>query len=529
MNRFTRVRELAGRPRAEPLLAAAALALLAAIALAHYLRHGGFIYDDWSTAATMHFHGFGTLATHVLDAAAHRPLSAIYYPVVEAALGSHEHWHLVLVAVLRVGLSLVLFVLLRELRFDRLSAGAAAALALLNPWDDSTLLWGSTGHMTLAVVLWLAGLLVALRALRSGSRRAHALAVALYLASILLYEIALVVVLLSGLLYLGRAPRREALRRWAIEVAAVGLAVLLFTSRLLHPLGGDDVHAAQGLGGTLRHLGTIVDQGLTVTAAALVPFGAPGRVAVALGALLLVLTGAVVAWRAPDAELRRELRRWLAACALGAAIVAGGWVVLAVADPYYSPGQLGVGNRINIVACVGLAVLAIALVRLATALAFGALPRDRERYAALLTLLVTASIAGAYLDHLDTDRSAWENARSQQTVVLQALRNSMAPPPPGTTLIARGFNLWAAPGVPVFAAYWDLDGAVKLMWRDPTLRAWPAPRGALSCARTGIAVTGISKGRAPARYGHTILADLTSGARAQIATPAVCRVLARTG
>ena len=234
------------------------------------------------------------------------------------------------------------------------------------------------------------------------------------------------------------------------------------------------------------------------------------------------------AWRTPDARLRCELLAWLYAAAGGLVVVLAGWAVLAPADPYYSPGVLGVGNRINVVAGLGLVLLAVALVRMAATLAFSALPADRRRASAVVTVLVAAAIGGAYLDRLGADRGDWWRARRAEGFVLGQLGVSIARPPAGSTVIARGFPFYQAPGVPVFAASWDLDGAVKLLWKDPSLVAWPSPPGGLLCGAGGVAVAEVAANR-PARYGRTFLVDLARGTAVPIDSQRRCRGLARAG
>jgi hypothetical protein len=115
-------------------------------------------------------------------------------------------------------------------------------------------------------------------------------------------------------------------------------------------------------------------------------------------------------------------------------------------------------------------------------------------------------------------------------VVLGALRSSMPPPPPGSTVIARGFDLFAAPGVPVFAATWDLNGAVKLLWNDKTLQGWPAPPGALRCTAAGTTLEGIGAIRAPAPYGRAYIVDVRRpGAATRVDSRRTCATLARSG
>jgi hypothetical protein len=513
----------------ETLLAAGGLLILAAIAFLPYIHRGGFMYDDWQEQAVSKLHGFGSLFNYVIDITPRRPLGALYFSIVHTVLGTHEHFHLALAAGLRALVSLALFAVLRELDFDRVGAGAAAALALLFPFSDATWLWATGGQMDLSLLCWLGGLLIAVRGLRQERHgwAWHLCAVALYTASILLYEVTLIAVALSGAVYLTRVARRSALRLWAADVGGAALAFLLFTSRWVHLAGGADTHDVLGFGDTLHHIRVIADQGVTIAARSIVPFGAPDRWAVVAGGLLLIAAAATVAWRTTERDLSEEITRWLAAAVAGVVVTVAGWGMLSSADLYYSPGQLGIGNRINALSGIGLSLLAVALARLGGTLLFSALPRDRRWLSGTLTVVVAVGIGGSYLHTVGNDRGQWWRARREQGVVLERVRGSMTHPPASSTVIARGFPLFSSPGVPVFAASWDLDGAVKLLWHDPTLHAVPAGPGGLGCGAAGVTVADITT--VPASYRRTFLVDVASGRAVRIDSARQCRQLARAG
>ncbi len=514
------------RPGDELALAGLAAGTLGFLVFGPYIHAGGFIYDDWRNSATMHFHGFGGLLHLHLEIAPRRPLGSLYFAVVFGVLGSHEHWQLALAAGLHTVVGLLLFVLLRALDLDRVSAGAAAALTLLFPYSDSTWLWASAGQLELCVGCWLLGMIFALLGLRSEIHgwRWHGAALALYGSSILLYEETLLVVLLTGALYLLRAPSRVALRRWGADAVTSALCFLFFSSQLVKLGGGRDVHVALGVRATLHHMQTIADQGLTVAVGALVPFGSPERWAITAVVLVLIAGAGLVVRRTGDAAIRRDLVRWLLVACAGALVAIAGWAMLSAADAYYSPEQAGVGNRVNLLAGIGLPVLAMGLLGLVSTLTFAAVPHERRWAGALLTLLITAVLAAAYLNRVETDRGVWVQARRTQSFVLARLRQAIPPPPAGSTVIARGFGLYSAPGVPVFAASWDLDGAVELLWQDPSLRAWPTPPGGLTCGGAGMSVAGINV-NPPASYGHTFLVDVRTRTASRIDSARQCRSL----
>lgn len=77
------------------------------------------------------------------------------------------------------------------LRMPALHAFAVVALVLVFPFSDTTRLWAMAGYNQIAVVLWLLGVLVALRGLGATGRRGaplHAGAAALYVLGILVWS-----------------------------------------------------------------------------------------------------------------------------------------------------------------------------------------------------------------------------------------------------------------------------------------------------------------------------------------------------
>jgi hypothetical protein len=421
-----------------------------------------------------------------------------------------------------------LFLVLRQLRVDRVIAGATAVLALLFPFSDATWLWSNQSQISLSVVLWLGGLLFALHGLRLQRAVWHGVAVVLYVASILLNEITLVVILVSGVLYYGRASRRRALWSWGADIGEGALAVLLFTSRLVQVWGGSDVHEARGGSGAIDHARLIADQGLTVAARTVEPFGSPQRALVGTGVAVLVSVGLLVAERTSHPELRSDLSQWLLVAGAGVAVAVGGWVVLAPSDAYYSPPQAGIGNRINVLAGLGLALLTVALIRLGVSLALRSWPsagvessdRDDARGRSVRRRLPQPGGWG----------SCCRGARSPA-----GGRRAERPPGLDESYAARlndhctCFSLQVAPGVPVFAASWDLDGAVKLLWRDPSLTGWPAPAHGVSCTRKGVLVPVVAPNRPPGRYRRTFVVDLPSSHATRVDSPSACRAVTRRG
>jgi hypothetical protein len=499
----------------QEILAAAAVLLVPAVAIfGARIVHGGFAYDDWAISADIHRYGvLGTI--RVLFLFEHtRPLQGPY-AAIYAVVGSHQRALLVWAAGLHVAVSWVLYVLLRTLGLERLGAIAIATLALLIPASDALWLWGNAAVVSVAILLYLLGSVAVLNAFASSDRRRaralHVIGLVLYLMSVLLYELAAIAILASIGLYLVRAPRRAALRRWLLDVTCISLVLLFVTSGKVHWLPGSEAHASSPVSQWPSHLGMIIDQGARVLASAAVPFGSPSTAAVCAAGVVLAIAGASVS------RLSRygsAPRRWVAIGIAGTVLALAGWAPLIPAVSYYSPGVLGVGTRINALATVGLSVTLFAAAMVAGLLLFGT--RSRAWPAGAATIL-TAVVLTGYVRRDDADRAAWNAATLLSQRELGEIRTLLVKPPRHrSTIYLFGAPPYTALGVPVFAAPWDLNGAVQLTWHDISLRAVPVLPGIrIACGKTTLYPTGGGLGLAQLTpYGRAIFVNIP-GAGAQ--------------
>ena len=509
--------------RAEMAIATVLLTALAAAVFGDHVRQGGFHWDDWENAATTRYPPAGFLGPVDLRTFAYRPVLALALALPHEAFGLRPALHLALAVALAVAVSACLYALLRELRLERLHAGAIAALALLFPWSDSTRLWATGGINNLAIALYLLGTVLALRGLTaSGARRARRLevaAVALYVLSVLTYEAAAFAALVTGLfLYPRRAPRTRALRRWRTDAAAVGAAIALVAAATTRDV--------QPPAGVLRHAGAIAVEAVEVLARAALPVGSSSAVPAlaALAGLVAVAGGAsVIARRRPPGDpVRGELRRWLLAAGAAAAVIAAGYAMFVPGEPRYTPLAGGVGNRVNILAALGFAALLYAFAALAATVVFG----RRRAAAAGAAAAATVALAVGWIAVLRADAARWQRASAVQERVLAAIERGLPRPPArGTAVYAVGAPPFTAPGIPAFATSWDLNSAVKLRLGDPSARAVPLRSGTdLRCGSRSIAPAASYNVRAQvASYGRTFVVDVREGLARPIRAPIDCR------
>ena len=222
---------------ARPLEFAAAFALLvvlAAIAYGSHVLHGGYHLDDWLALELSHHLGGGGVVSGIerqWNYSGFRPVSSIYRALVwDSPLGTHMRANLAAAALAAVAMCLLLFAVLRDLRFSRIDAGAIAALVLVSPLASSTRLWISASTASVNIAIYLIGLLLALRGLRAETPRArfawHGGAAAAYFASVMFAETTAAIVVATGLLYWALRGFRAARARAAVDtaLALVGVA-----------------------------------------------------------------------------------------------------------------------------------------------------------------------------------------------------------------------------------------------------------------------------------------------------------------
>jgi hypothetical protein len=460
------------------------LVLVAALAYGSHVRDGGFIMDDWSNAAktqalasccgpgatgagTIDFLNVAKNMLHDGPAGYHVGLTVLV-PPAHFFFGMHMGAHLALGILFAVMMSLALFALLRTLGLARLHSGVIAILVLLFPFADSVRLWAMASYNQLAVVLFLVGAIVALWGLRQTSRaRAvalHAVALTLYAAGILIYELVGGAVLLAVILYLGRAGWRGLAVRWVADIAVAALALRFAFEKGL-PRGVIPWDAR------IEHARIILDQSVTLLARVIVPFGEPGRLLVLLP-VLAVIVAAVVMWRRTPGEnpTRHELARWLVISGLAVVAIGAGYAAIVPAF-YGAPLNAGIENRVNMMASVGWVTFAYAVAMLAglmIARAAGKAPR----LAVAASLAVSALMAVGYLTQLADSKAAYAASWNEQEKVLSGI-GKLGPYVNSSTIYVFGQPGFTAPGVPVYAWVWDLNPAAKVWLRDVSVQAHP--------------------------------------------------------
>lgn len=494
------------RSMSRPTQAGLAIVFVAGLAvLGPHVRAGGFHADDWVDASNYYLHpGHGFWAALRNAHNINRGAWALLRTANFAVLGMHSARHLALTAAVAIAEACALLVAARKLGLGTACATLMALLLLALPDADSTRLWASGLQMELfAGLLPLAGLLVALAGLeRKGLLGAvlHCLALVLYALSVNGYELAAPMIALFGFIYWWRAPGRGSRIRWAADVAVVVAVLIPYAAK----------RSPQPLSQVPHHLQIIVTDGLGVIARALLPVpGVPP--AAVLGPALAIVASAAIATFNPrvDARVRVEARRTLRVLAAGLVVTAAGWVMIIPADLGYDPGSAGVGNRINAVAAIGVAVTVVAAARL-VATAIRARSRLPPLPLSLLTgILVIPVIAGDVIG-LERDAAHWNRAADENRTFLVRLRQVVPTLAHGATVFTFGIAGYSAPSVPIFGGGGnnDLLGAVRVAYGTAAISGFPVLSGMrFSCDSKTMALSGTGAS-STTPYGLALLVDM---------------------
>jgi hypothetical protein len=492
-----------------------------------HVQHGGFYSDDWANAAAYHFEGWWRTSVyewrHSIPA---RPILALLHPLPYALFGLEPTYHLAAAVVLAALTSLSFFVFLRVLGIELPHALAMALLSLVFPWSGAAHLWPSGAMNNVAVIAYFLGSAAALRglALWHARRRSaivlHSLAAALYLVSVLTYEVAPAAILLSGLLYRTRVSWRTLRARWLLDavLVLVPLAISLrVTSRVRH---------VGSLGERVSDVPHFVGQGLSLFASIFAPrdlsssWTSSWDVTSSSAGKLVVLAAAAAVVAASLARCGRpagrELRRWLYRGAAGAIGVAAAYVMFLGSGlfPLFYPG---LDDRIQTLAAFGFVVAAYSVLALAALLIVGGWGRAAVAIVSAGTLLIGLG----FIQRVRADVRGYDSAAAEQRYFLERLQIALPHPPAGSTIFTFGYPARSAPGVPIFQTPWELRGAVDLRLNERSLRAIPIFRQGVLCGRSEISALEFGADYT-ARYGRAVFVDLPTGRTWHIGSARAC-------
>lgn len=485
------------------------LVILGALAFAPHVLHGGFYLDDWSNGAAALYppggSGVGHALSYYAELTLYRPVLVLYVPLTYFVFGTHMAYQLAWSASLAIFVAWMLYGIFRTLGMPWVHAWLIAALTIVYPWFDSTRFWETADQATLSIAFASAGLWLALVGLPKRSWGLHGCAALLYLLSILTYEITLPVIAILGGLYILRAGWGVARARWGVD-----LVVVLVGGAWV---GSQTNHESYGLSADFTHFKEIVTSGGTILGRTLLPVGeqrtTPALIAVAV---VMVAGLAVFVYQRPRYRYRTGwgLYSWLLLAAGGLLVGIFGWAMLIPANPYYTPSVYGVTNRVNSLAGFGLVIAIYAVFGI-----IGALARELQpKWHALssLTVVLALLLGMVYVKVLERHSRIWNAAYRAEAAGIGELRMQFPRLPPNSTVFMSGYPAYETLGVPIFSSSWDVNGMIKLQYKDGTLSAYPLIPGlSLTCRADGIGLAGAGAPAITALYGSARLLDVGTG------------------
>ncbi|HEY1854811.1 MAG TPA: hypothetical protein VGG40_09515 [Solirubrobacterales bacterium] len=493
-----------------------------------YALKAGWYYDDWRLSSDFQAAGSSWSAQFHQCAAtipAGRSISCLYLVTEYHLFTAHRSLYALLSLAFLVAMAWMTYLVLCRCRLAWPWAALAAVLLVAFPASDSTRLWEAASYGQYVIVLELAGVLLALRALRlerGWARWAmHGLSLLLMLAAMVTYEIALPLVALNGFVYWAAYRNRQALRRGLVDL---GLAIAFVFYRLvLNPPGKSEGFVEhRTIGGNVSRAWTLIESAWETWHATFLPGTLAAIVVAALLAVALVL--AIV-----DTEVRRRLRFW-AAFLVAALVVAGAaTLVFQTANDLYRPEVGSLFNRVVLPASIAYVCVFIALL----GIGFELVRRYTSRTWAALLLVVAVVLASGWhqLRISSTHKEHWEAAWAEQKKALPGYEAAVRGLPVHSRIVGFGAPTWVPEFIPIFAAPWDLKGALSYETDLRPRQASPMISTSTEpCRPQGVVPegTGTFPYEAPGEPLYFI--DATSGTAIQIRSEADCkRVVARWG
>jgi hypothetical protein len=462
---------------------------LGGLALLIYLPdafRAGWYYDDWSIYSEQR-DASGSFFHHVHACTANiqggRTLACLYHAAEYAALGSHRSaYHLVALGFLIV-IALLAYQILVRCRLPWQWAALTAGLLVISPASDSTRLWPVAAIGLAVVAMQMTGTLIALVALRHAPGRRttalHVIAGALSLLAMATYEIAIPLVLLNVFAYLAVTSRRAALRRGAVDLGLV--IVFLIYRTIIRP-----VSSASGLQ-VHRDLSATIDRARTLLKGAWQTWHAlyiPGS----LGWFVIgAVSAGAVTLAAVDATSRRRLFPWAALLLAATVTAAICSLVFLTANDLYLLSVSGTFNRLNLPGTFAYAAAFVGLVGLGYEVTVRiGLPRQ---LALLMVIVGVAATAVHQLGVSSDHKRAWEASTQEQNQALSGIRVAVASLPSRSRILGFDTPILEVGYVPVFAATWDLKGAIDYTTRLRPTFAVPNIVG-LTCGQGGLVLNG---------------------------------------
>jgi hypothetical protein len=453
------------------------LALAVIVSLVVYVWSLGFYLDDYSTLWRMNDSQdqslFG-LYDAVRPGTGQRPLQAGIFAFLYRLFGLDPLGYHLFNAALLVGIAIVLYLVLRELRLPRAVCVAVPLVYSMLPHYATERFWLNAFQISLSTWFYLVSLYAGLRAVRASPRALWgwvAIAVLGAAGSLLSYEIAfpLFALNLALIWWVGRTSGADGARRASVQVMAVLVAAIVAVGILKTAAVATEGQNGYGIGfhgGAAHHYAYLawgafkVNVGTYFVAFPYVLWwifshglsAVNAGVAAAVGLLSFAYLARISrADRARASGPTRDLWRSLT----GGGLVAFGlgYATFLVASTFLFRSA-GIDNRINAAAALGVATAFVGGLGWLT-------HRLDPRYADVAFAGGVACVVAAGALTIQTLGTFWTQAADRQHTVMAAILADARSIPPGGTFILDGACPEVGP-TPVFSDDADLVAALKI-------------------------------------------------------------------
>lgn len=466
-----------------------------------YVTDLGFYSDDWaflgqfSTAQDQSL--IGLFRTAYVPHVWIRPVQIFYLASLYWLFGSSPLGYHLINAFVFTGSVICFHLILRELGQRRLLAIAVPVVFALLPHYSTDRFWVAAFQANLSIVLYFLSLYSDLRALKASSTyrllRWKLLSMILLLGSAFAYEVVLPLFLINFLIiwYLDRRGfpvyqnRSVSARTFLLFGNVFPLFVALaFKSYTVTRLSDQTSFLQRLVSNTKRAIVlnySDYDYGLNFKRAVEVSYGDylfslpqvmkkilveyPDTVIFVFAGMLGVMIFSYLYYVAQKSTvpLFTEQLEMLNLIAWGFVVFILGYsIFLTNSQLLLTP--TGIGNRVAIAAAVGVAMSTVGLLGWMNT-TIVANPLRLEIFCGLISLLC---VSGFLINN--TLATFWVKAYQQEQEILSDIQQQFPTLSPGSTLILDGVCQYEGPAI-VFESNWDLAGALKMDYKDDSLRA----------------------------------------------------------
>jgi uncharacterized membrane protein YjfL (UPF0719 family) len=455
-----------------------------------YIARLGFYYDDYSVLGRMsavHDGSLSNLYHAVRPLTGQRPLQALTFATLYLLFGTHALGYHICNACLLVVVAALLYLVLRELRLPRLVCVALPLVYSTLPHYATNRYWLDAFQINLSSAFFLGGVYAGFRAVRGRSPQ-HLLWLGVALlciaGSLLAYEVVYPLFLLAVVLLWRAARTREPVfgghtRRIEVGVFAAGLLAVGLAKTALVAEHGQNAYQVGFGGGYAHHVAYLVSGAVKLNVGTyflampyvlwwiVVHRFSAVNAAVAVGCGLIAL-GYLVHVGRREGDVFAARKTWRTLALVGLATFVLGYAIFLTSQSILFRSA-AIDNRVNAAAALGVAGVLVGWV--------GLLARQVEARRRLLVFASTLGCAvavGVFV--VDTLGSFWTSAAQRQRALVREVRGAVGPGPGSTMVILDGVCPEDGPAV-VFADQYDLRGALRVAYHDPSLSADVATEG----------------------------------------------------